>query len=191
MKKIVLGQLLCRKKIRTAPKKYGVHVLGILRVGKFWQDVLISYFFRFLPDGTYLNAKEYTPLELADKMNEIIHDKQMYYDFFKFHRYYTYHAVAESVDTDPLCAFCAYINDEPRRNERRTYAQFTKWWHRSDEKKNETHFIERYENSGPHIKAIITYRYKYVQKEEIVTPSAIESVGSFVDDVINYYFPNK
>lgn len=125
-------------------------------------------------------------------MNDIIHDKQKYYDFFRFHRYYTFHAVAESADTDPLCAFCAFINDDSRRNQRRTYAQFSKWWHKNGDQKDETeNIIVTYENSAPHIKAIITYRYKDIKTEESVTPSAIESVGNFVDDIINYYFPNK
>lgn len=148
--------------------------------------------FRFLPNGAYLNAKNYTPLELANKMDEIIKDKQKYYDFFKFHRYYTYHAVAESVDSDPLCAFCALVNDESKRNDRRTYAQFHKWWNRIDEKLNETvGMIVKYENSGSHIKGIITYREKKVEMNEVATPLPLESVGNFIDDLINYYFQRK
>lgn len=112
--------------------------------------------------------------------------------FFKFHRYYTYQVTAESVDTDPLCGFCAFVNDESRRNEWRTYTEFFKWWHQHGQQKNETeNMIVRYENSGPHIKSIITYRYKNSETKEFTTSSTIESVGSFIDDVMNYYFPSK
>lgn len=90
-------------------------------------------FFRFLPDGSYLNANEHTPNETAHMMNEIIKDKQKYYDFMKFHRYYTYHASAESVDTDPLCSFCVFVNDESKRKQRRVYARFTEWWYGSNQ----------------------------------------------------------
>lgn len=125
-------------------------------------------------------------------MDDIIKDKKTYYDFFKFHRYYTFQAPAENVDTDPLCGFCAFVNDETVRNTRRTYAQFRKWWNRVDEKINETvGMIVQYESSGSRIKGLITYREKNVKINEGTTHSAIESVGNFVDDLINYYFQKK
>lgn len=184
----------CSSKCKVANRKY--EALTILFRENSWANFNIFnhtvFVFRFLPDGTYLNAKEIAPEKMANKMNEIIRDKQKYYDFFKFHRYYTYQATAESVDTDPLCAFCAFINDESRRNSRRTYTEFYKWWHKTSQQKNETeNMIVKYENSGPHIKGIITYRYKNIEKKEFVTPSTIDTVGNFFDDIINYYFPSK
>lgn len=88
--------------------------------------------FRFLPDGAYLNAGLYTPQALAKKMTYIIKYRQNYYDYFKFHRYYTYRAIGESEDTNPLCTFCKFINDGSIWIVRRTYALFSKWWTSKD-----------------------------------------------------------
>lgn len=84
--------------------------------------------FRFLPDGAYLNAKKFTPQNMAIKMDEIIRNKSVYYDFFRFHRYYSYHTISESEDTDPLCSFCHFVNNDTIRNARSTYSEFSEWW---------------------------------------------------------------
>lgn len=83
-------------------------------------------FFRLLPPGTYLNAMKFKEKELAKKMNEII-TKQMYYNFFKWRRYYTYYVSDDSGETHPLCIFCAILNDELVKTSRREYPHFTQW----------------------------------------------------------------
>lgn len=84
-------------------------------------------FFRFMPDGMYLDAVALGVDELAKKMNDVIGDKIKYYDFFKWHRYYSYHATDDSAETDEMCAFCEYLNNGNQTNKTRE-RDFIKWW---------------------------------------------------------------
>lgn len=77
-----------------------------------------------MPYGIYLDGNILSEEKVAEKINEAIQDKQKYYDYFRWHQYYTYQFTAESGDTDPLCSFCAFLNDESKRNQRRVYARF-------------------------------------------------------------------
>lgn len=90
------------------------------------------HYFRFLPDGAYLNAREHTPETLAVKMNHIAKNDQDYYGYFKFHRYYTYHTKGESEDIDPLCTFCKFINGDSIWKGRRVFPQFSRWWNHDE-----------------------------------------------------------
>lgn len=126
--------------------------------------------------------------EVAAKMNEAIQDKQKYYDYFKWHRYYTYHQ-SQGGDTDPLCAFCAFLNDESIRNQRRVYARFDKWWNEFITQNDAEDIIEKYEDSGPYIKSVLTYREPKFEPKTVETLSTWEQANSILDDVINYFFP--
>lgn len=85
-------------------------------------------FFRFLPENSYLNAIEYSPRELAKIMHDVIIDKEKYFDYFRWHKYYSFHDTYKSADTDDYCAFCTLLNDMERRRERSVYTHFGKWW---------------------------------------------------------------
>lgn len=136
-----------------------------------------------MPDGIYFDVTKFTEGELASKMNELIQDKEKYYDMFKWHDYYSYHSIAESGETDPLCAFCAFLNDDSRRIKRRVYARFTDWWNNLI-MANDT--IVEYEDSGPKIKSY--FSFKPAKLERIaVTASLLNGVNDFVDKIYNYY----
>lgn len=81
-----------------------------------------------MPDGIYLDARKLGESGLARKMYEIINDKEQYYDFFKWHRYYSFHGTEESTETDDFCVFCATMNDLVQRNESSTYVSLSQWW---------------------------------------------------------------
>lgn len=83
---------------------------------------------RFLPPGSYLNAYALGAKKLAKTMNDIINDKEKYYDFFRWHEYYSFHAPNESADTDEVCGFCAYLNDEKRKYETFVYDNISEFW---------------------------------------------------------------
>lgn len=142
-----------------------------------------------MPDGIYLNGNLLSEDTLAEKMNEVIQDKQKYYDYFRWHQYYTYQFTAESGDTDPLCSFCALLNDESKRNQRRVYARFDKWWNEFRTQNDTEEIIVKYDDSGPHIKSIVTYREQKVEPKTIATPSTWQNVNNIFDDFMNYVFP--
>lgn len=64
-----------------------------------------------MPDGMYLDAFALGEEKLAKMMNDIISDKNKYYEYFKWHRYYSFHATNENADTDEICALCAFLNN--------------------------------------------------------------------------------
>lgn len=139
-----------------------------------------------MPDRIYLNGNTLSEDIVAEKINEAIQDKQKYYDYFKWHRYYTYYFTDARNDTDPLCSFCTLLNDDSIRNQRRVYAHFDKWWNDSQNKTE--NIIVKYDDSGPHIKSIVTYREQKVDVKTADDSSTIEKVNNFVDDLISYYF---
>lgn len=61
-------------------------------------------------------------------MNETIHDKEKYYQFFKWRRYYSFHDPKEDADTDEICAFCAFLNIDRKLNRSRVYIHFKNFW---------------------------------------------------------------
>lgn len=81
-----------------------------------------------MPAGMYLDARVLGPKKTAKKMSNAIRNRKLYYNFFRFHRYYVFHAPHDSTETDPICNFCAKLNDQRLRNERRVYARLPEWW---------------------------------------------------------------
>lgn len=93
-------------------------------------------FFRFMPDGMYLNARNYEVEELAKEINEIICNPQRYFDFFKWLNYYSFHSTEENNYYEAVCGMCALLNNMTRRNERTVYHHIIKWW--NEPKANDT-----------------------------------------------------
>ncbi|XP_031767453.2 alpha-(1,3)-fucosyltransferase C-like [Galleria mellonella] len=87
---------------------------------------------RFMPEGSYLNAREMTPLILARKMFAISRNIEMYYMYFRWKKYYSYHFRHETPDTDDYCNFCAMINNEYLMKTTTIYEHFNKWWTAND-----------------------------------------------------------
>lgn len=79
-----------------------------------------------MPDGMYLDAVALGEEKLARKMYDVIADKNKYYDYFKWHRYYSFHATNDSADTDEVCAFCAFLNHRKPMN--RTQERNVRYW---------------------------------------------------------------
>lgn len=80
-----------------------------------------------MPDGIYLNALELGPLKLAKKMFDIISDRATYESMFKWRKHYTYHDPLDSNDTNVFCAFCALLNNDQKRKEKKVYTNIVKW----------------------------------------------------------------
>lgn len=142
-----------------------------------------------MPSGIYLNAEILTEKEVALKIKEAVKDKKIYYDYFRWRRYYTYHQ-SEGGSSDPLCAFCAFLNDDTKRNHRRVYARLDKWWNEYRSNNKQEDFIVNYEDSGRFIKSVITFKAKNGEWQT-TTPalSILDQMYNFAHDLINYFFP--
>lgn len=81
-----------------------------------------------MPDGIYLNALTLGVKGLAKEMNDIILNPQRYYDFFKWHRYYTFHQTADDEYHFQVCGLCAMLNNKTRREQRTVHRYITEWW---------------------------------------------------------------
>lgn len=134
-----------------------------------------------------MNGNILSEEEVAAKINGAIQNKQMYYDYFRWHRYYTYQSVDGGV-TDPLCAFCAFLNDNSIRTQRRVYARIDKWWNEYRGQNKMEDFIVNYEESGAYIKSFVSYREEKIASQPIATTSALENVNNFFVDLFSYYF---
>ncbi|XP_053611988.2 alpha-(1,3)-fucosyltransferase C-like, partial [Plodia interpunctella] len=65
---------------------------------------------RFLPPGSYLNANELNPKELARTMKEIIQNKTRYYVFFRWRNHYVY---KYGENASEICNVCTALNRDP------------------------------------------------------------------------------
>lgn len=81
-----------------------------------------------MPDGIYLNAVNNNAEDLAKDISDIIQNPQRYFDFFKWHRYYSFHSSEQYNYHDPVCGLCALLNNKTRRNQYTVYKHMTKWW---------------------------------------------------------------
>ncbi|KAJ8729963.1 hypothetical protein PYW07_017001 [Mythimna separata] len=88
---------------------------------------------RFMPKGIYLTAQQSRIRELAEEMVDIINDKQKYYDFFKWHKHYSYHNPRESRDIDVYCKLCALVNNQEKYLRTSVYKNFIQWWNFGNE----------------------------------------------------------
>lgn len=87
-----------------------------------------------MPDGAYLDARELSPKSLAKVIFESILNKKHYYEFFKWHRYYSFHDPKESPETDWFCGLCAALNEMSRRKQKFIVENFTDWWNKPAER---------------------------------------------------------
>lgn len=82
-----------------------------------------------MPNGAYLDANILQPQELASIINDTVNNREKYYDFFRWHKYYSYHDPYESPDTDEICSFCDYLNkNENYLYKRSVYTRITWFW---------------------------------------------------------------
>lgn len=88
----------------------------------------VLFNFRFMPDGIYLSANTLTIKDLAKKMVDLIQNKELYYEYFKWHNHYIYRDVVASVTTDPYCKLCEAINNEEIMSQTTIYENIGMWW---------------------------------------------------------------
>lgn len=86
-----------------------------------------------MPEGIYLDALKLGVERLAKEMNDIINHPPRYYDFFKWHAYYSYHATAENKYRESVCAFCAFLNKNTNVYKKTIYNNVKEWWKKFSE----------------------------------------------------------
>ncbi|XP_038221280.1 alpha-(1,3)-fucosyltransferase C-like [Zerene cesonia] len=80
---------------------------------------------RFLPPGSYLDARELGTQELARIMNKIVTHREILYDYFKWTNHITFrHVSARS----QICGLCATLNDRKQMKANSMYPEFRNWW---------------------------------------------------------------
>lgn len=79
-----------------------------------------------MPEGIYLNANILEPYQMANKMIEIINDKNKYYEMFKWHSYYSFQFSGKDRYSAEICRLCAFLNKS--MNQTSTYKYIADWW---------------------------------------------------------------
>lgn len=85
---------------------------------------------RFMPGGIYLNARELSPKRLAEQINELIEDKELYYEYFRWRGYYSFYNPAQLKGENEYCQFCEVLNDDKKMAKSVTYLNLAEWWNR-------------------------------------------------------------
>ncbi|CAG9566312.1 unnamed protein product [Danaus chrysippus] len=80
---------------------------------------------RFLPPGSYLDGKQLGVPELAQKMYEIINNKTLFYDYFRWRNHYVY---KETSSKEDICKLCEMLNNEEKVSEVSEWPDFRRWW---------------------------------------------------------------
>lgn len=89
--------------------------------------------YRFLPPGSYLDGRQLGPKETARMMSEIINNKTMYYDFFRWRNHYVY---KETSSQEDICKLCEMLNDEEKVNQSSVWKELRVWWNGARYKEN-------------------------------------------------------
>ncbi|XP_063623060.1 alpha-(1,3)-fucosyltransferase C-like [Cydia splendana] len=84
-----------------------------------------SNYTRFLPPGSYIDARLHEPESLARVMADIIANPSKYHEFFRWRNHYKY---SESVQKEDVCNLCSALNDESMVTMESTYPHFRSWW---------------------------------------------------------------
>ncbi|XP_038221305.1 alpha-(1,3)-fucosyltransferase C-like [Zerene cesonia] len=87
---------------------------------------------RFVPEGSYLNARELGPKKLAQAISDIIANKSRYYDFFRWRNHFVY----KGTDEVDVCHLCDMLNNEQKVNEMTVWQDFRVWWNGARYKEN-------------------------------------------------------
>jgi hypothetical protein len=85
----------------------------------------INYYFRFLPPGSYINARKIHPYNLAYVIYKAVKYPELYEAYFNWTNLYT-------IDSDPkvfnpLCDLCKALNSEKAKHAP-ARKKFRLWW---------------------------------------------------------------
>lgn len=81
-----------------------------------------------MPEGIYLDALSLGPIELAIKMSKLITNTKKYLNFFKWHRYYTYHLTSDDSYHREVCGLCELLNNNVLMSQTTIVSNVSQWW---------------------------------------------------------------
>lgn len=79
-------------------------------------------------------------------MNKTIYHKSRYYDYFKWHHYYSYHYPDEFPESDPVCEMCATFNLRKQSHARSSHMNISSFWDPNNKKVSNTSRL-KFQNS--------------------------------------------
>lgn len=85
-----------------------------------------SLLYRFLPPGSYINARNITPTDLASVIANFMTPSSMYSRLFQWMSSYSYHDPSE---TDNVCAVCEALHNKEMFDSHSVYKNLRSWWH--------------------------------------------------------------
>ncbi|KAM3965945.1 uncharacterized protein ACR2FA_012796 [Aphomia sociella] len=80
---------------------------------------------RFLPPGSYLDARQYTVERLAETMVQLMNSPKLYQNYFKWKYHYRYY---DPSGVENVCAVCAALNNNTLVQMPKVYKEFRSWW---------------------------------------------------------------
>ncbi|KOB73086.1 hypothetical protein OBRU01_11218 [Operophtera brumata] len=80
---------------------------------------------RFLPPGSYIDARKYNAADLAALMDRIIKTPKIYQQFFRWKSQLTY---SDPSLVENVCELCKALNDQEKFQEKSVYDKFRMWW---------------------------------------------------------------
>ncbi|XP_061717257.1 alpha-(1,3)-fucosyltransferase C-like [Cydia pomonella] len=84
-----------------------------------------SNYTRFLPPGSYIDARHHEPESLARVIADVIANPSKYHEFFRWRNHYKY---SESEQKEDVCNLCTALNDKNMVTVESTYPHFRSWW---------------------------------------------------------------
>ncbi|XP_075973110.1 alpha-(1,3)-fucosyltransferase C-like [Anticarsia gemmatalis] len=82
---------------------------------------------RFLPPGSYLNARELGLYLLVEKMRHLMEEPELYAQYFRWRNHYSYHKTIDDPETNEYCQMCALLNSHTIRT-KSVYKNLYDWW---------------------------------------------------------------
>ncbi|KOB66482.1 hypothetical protein OBRU01_21171 [Operophtera brumata] len=80
---------------------------------------------RFLPPGSYIDARKYNAADLAALMDWLMRTPKMYQQFFRWKSQLTY---SDPSLVENVCKLCKALNDQEKFQEKSVYDKFRMWW---------------------------------------------------------------
>lgn len=86
----------------------------------------IVFPYRFLPPGSYLDARKHNALDLAAIIDRLMSSPKLYQDFFRWKGQLTF---SDPSNVENVCRLCEALNDDEKFGKPTVYDEFRKWWH--------------------------------------------------------------
>ncbi|CAH0397096.1 unnamed protein product [Chilo suppressalis] len=80
---------------------------------------------RFLPPGSYIDARSQDAKSLADTVARLISSPTSYSKYFKWKNHYSFH---DATSTEDVCSVCTALHNKSMMETTSVYKTFREWW---------------------------------------------------------------